>query len=66
MSKKFTGPEHFRQRIVCAVLSSQPVTITGIRDKEEVPGVKGRNAARILGVRVLVWPVFTSLLLHRL
>ncbi len=39
---KFKGCSHFRQRLVCSILSGKPVKITAIRAKFETPGLQGK------------------------
>ena len=41
---KFSGSQHFRQRLVCATLSGRPIRIDGIREQDENPGIRDYEA----------------------
>uniref|UniRef100_A0A7S2SWC6 RNA 3'-terminal-phosphate cyclase (ATP) n=1 Tax=Rhizochromulina marina TaxID=1034831 RepID=A0A7S2SWC6_9STRA len=43
--KSYSGPDHFRWRLVLSVLSSQPISIKSIRVDEESPGLTSAEAS---------------------
>eukprot|EP01132_Coremiostelium_polycephalum_P003233 gene3233-4047_t len=42
---KYEGCSHFRQRIICSILSGRAIKITNIRDEDEKPGLRDFEAS---------------------